>query len=275
MAAKKGTWIGGTVFAAVVIGAATWFGAVSPTLSAAADLRAQTDQVSQSNDLLQTKVKKLAADFQNLPRYKQQLDALRVQIPTTAELSEFVRQVQQIATGHSVVVTSLAPGAAVAVTLAQPAAPPAAATPSADPSATPTASPSPTASASSAPVAGTGSTASGSSAASGVPAGMAAVPVSMTVIGTYDNTLAFLNDLQTATPRLMLVSGIAGTAQKDAAAGGGKPATRAGDQELVITGDLFALPDPTAAVSPTPATTAPALPAAVPGKNPLVPVAGK
>jgi len=105
---------------------------------------------------------------------------------------------------------------------------------------------------------------------------MAAIPISITVVGTYDDTLAFLNDVQTATPRLLLVSGIQGTSQKDAPASGGRPATKIGDQELVITGFLYALPDPTAAIStPSPTATAPALPAPVTGKNPLVPAAGK
>lgn len=272
MAAKKGTWIGGTLFLATVIGAATWFGAVHPTLSAAASLRAQTDQVNQSNTVLQTKVKKLAADFQNLPQYKQQLEALRVQVPTTAQLTDYLRQVQQIATARSVTVTNIAPGAPQIFTVA--AAPAAVPTPvptsgaGATPSATPTAA---------VDASGTGAVpAPAAAAASPVPAGMADIPVSMTVLGSYDNTLAFLSDLQTATPRLFLVGGIRATAQKDAAAGGGKPATHVGDQELVITGMLYVLPDAAAVASaPAPTPTAPALPAPVPGKNPLVPAAGK
>ncbi|OJV80288.1 MAG: hypothetical protein BGO37_02635 [Cellulomonas sp. 73-92] len=267
MAAKKGTWIGGTLFAAAVIGAATWFGAVHPTLSDAAALRAQTDDVNRSNQTLQTKVTQLAADFQKLPQYKQQLEALRIQVPTTAQLSDYVRQVQQIATAHTVVVTSFAPSTPQAVVVTRAAAPAATPTPS------PTASASPSASATADP-ATPASTAASAAAASGVPAGMAAIPVSITVVGTYDNTLAFLNDLQTGIPRVMLVSGFTGTSQKDAAASGGKPATHVGDQELVVTGFLYVLPDPTAA-TPAPSPTAPVLPAPAPGKNPLVPVAGK
>jgi hypothetical protein len=269
MAAKKGTWIGGTLFVAAVIGAGTWFGAVHPTLAAAASLRAETDQVNQSNAVLQTKVKKLAADYKNLPQYKQQLEALRVQVPTTAQLSDYVRQVQQIAAARTVVVTNISPGTAATFTVPAPAAAPAA--PAA--TASPTATPSPDASSTTATgVAGTSSAA----AASQVPAGMADITVAITVLGSYDNTLAFLNDLQTATPRLFLVTSLQATAQKEAAAGGGKPATHVGDQELVITGLLYVLPDPTSTTAgPAPTTTAPALPAPVPGKNPLVPTAGK
>ena len=264
MAVKTGTWIGGTVVVAALVGAGTWFGAVSPTLSHAADLRAQTDQVNQSNTVLQTEVNKLAAEDKKLPQYKQQLAALRLQVPTTAQLSDYILQVEQIAAARTVVITSIAPSAAKSVTVTAGAAPVATPTPSATASSTAGATAS----------SGTSSSTATTAAASAVPAGMAAIPVAMTVIGSYDNTLAFLNDLQTATPRLFLVSGFTGTSQKEAAASGGKPATHVGDQQLVISGDLYVLPDPTAA-APAPGATAPALPVPAPGKNPLVPVAGK
>jgi Tfp pilus assembly protein PilO len=265
MAAKKGTWIGGTAFVACALAAGTWFLAVHPTLSDAAGLRAQTEQVNQSNDLLQKKITKLAADFQKLPQYQQQLDQLRTQVPTTGQLTDYVRQVDQIAAAHTVVVTNMGPGSAKLFVLAQgaaPVAPAPAASPSATPSATPTTD-------------GTGATATTSGAASGVPAGMVAIPMSITVVGTYDNTLAFLSDLQTATPRLFLVSSVNATAQKEQPAGGGRPATHKGDQELIITGSLYVLPDPTAGSAPAPSQTPTPLPAPIPGKNPLVPVAGQ
>ena len=108
---------------------------------------------------------------------------------------------------------------------------------------------------------------------------MAAIPLSVTVLGTYDNTLGFLADIQSATPRLFLVSGFAGTKQEPADASGGKPATKLGDQELVVNGFMYVLPEassttPKPSASATPAPT-PSLPPAVPGKNPLNPVGGK
>ncbi|BDO42335.1 hypothetical protein [Cellulomonas sp. NTE-D12] len=272
--AKKGSWIGATVFGSVVIVVASWFLAINPTLSAASDVRAQTVQVKSQNDALALKVAKLKADFAKLDDYKKQLGEVRKQIPSTAQLSDYLRQLDTIAAAHAVTVTTVTPGTPTAVVAKTPAVPAATPTPAASGSATP--APTAPADGSSAGGAATGTatgTASGT-AASGIPAGFTSIPMSVTVLGSYDNTLAFLSDLQTATPRLFLVSGFTGTGQQDSPASGGKPKTSVGDQELVVSGFLFALPDTAAAATPAPTAT-PALPGAVPGKNPLNPVGGK
>ena len=257
--AKRASWIGATVFGSLVIVVASWFLAINPTLSAASDVRAQTAQVRSQNDALTAEVAKLKSDFAKLGDYKAQLAAIQVQIPSTAQLSDYLRQLDAIAAAHSVTVTAITPGTPTAVKAAAQPAPAAAATPA--PSAT---------------ASGTGTTSSGTATASGVPAGFTSIPMSVTVIGGYDNTLAFLSDLQTATPRLFLVSGFSATGQQDAAASGGKPKTSLGDQELVITGFLYVLPDTAAVATPAATPTAtPTLPGAVPGKNPLTPVGGK
>ena len=255
--AKRASWIGATVFGSLVIVVASWFLAINPTLSAASDVRAQTAQVRSQNDALTAEVAKLKSDFAKLGDYKAQLAAIQVQIPSTAQLSDYLRQLDAIAAAHSVTVTAITPGTPTAVKAAAQPAPAAAATPA--PSAT---------------ASGTGTTSSAT--ASGVPAGFTSIPMSVSVLGSYDNTLAFLSDLQTATPRLFLVSGFSATGQQDAAASGGKPKTSVGDQQLVITGFLYVLPDTTASATPAATPTAtPALPGAVPGKNPLTPVGGK
>ncbi|WP_263730790.1 hypothetical protein [Cellulomonas sp. SG140] len=265
--AKKGSWIGATVFGSLVIVVGSWFLLINPTLSAASEVRTQTAQVTSQNDALAAKVAKLKADFAKLDDYKSQLAAIRKQVPTTAQLSDYLRQLDTIATAHSVTVTAVAPGVPTAV-VAQAAAQ----APAPQPSTTAGATPAPTPSAA-AGAAGAAAPASGAAAASAIPPGFTAVPLSVTVIGSYDNTLAFLSDLQTATPRLFLVSGFTATGQQDAAATGGKPKTSVGDQQLVISGFLYVLPD-TSAAKPSPTAT-PALPAPVPGKNPLNPVGGK
>ncbi|CAN5115968.1 hypothetical protein BH11ACT1_BH11ACT1_13750 [soil metagenome] len=263
--AKRSTWIGGTVFAALVIMAATYFLAVSPMLATASDTRAEVASTQQSNELLQLKIKKLAADFAKLPEYKADLAAIRVQIPVGADLSGYLRQIDAIAVAHSVTVTAVAPSPAQAVVPAVPAVAPAAAT-------APT--PAPTASASATPAAG--ASAAVAPAANAAPVGFAAIPFTMTIVGTYDNALAFLSDLQNATPRLYLVTGLTGTSQPKADASGGKPATALGDIELKVDGFTYVLTDPSAVPAvAAPATQAPALPGAVAGKNPLIPLGGK
>ena len=261
--AKKSTWIGVTVFGAVVIMAAAWFLAISPTMSAAAEIRDQTDQTVAQNELLEMQLTKLKADFEKLPEYKAQLATLQQQIPTDAMLSDYLRQLEQIADAHTVTLTTITPAPAQAVAVVAPAA------------AAPAVAPAEGATDGTATPAATDPNAATAATGSGVPAGFAAIPFSLTVLGTYDNTNAFLYDLQNATPRLFLVSGMTATAQKEAEATAGKPATAEGDQELVITGFTYVLPDASAvpaAVDPNAAP--PALPGAVPGKNPLVPIAG-
>lgn len=268
--AKKGSWIGATVLGSLAIVVASWFLAINPTLGAASDVRAQTAQVTSQNEVLAAKVTKLKADFAKLDDYKSQLGAMQKQIPSTAQLSDYLRQLDTIAAARSVTLTAVAPGAPTAVAAQAAAAPapqPSAATSDAATSDAATPAPTTAAGAASANTSGTG-------VASSIPSGFASIPMSLTVVGTYDNTLAFLSDLQTATPRLFLVSGFTATGQQDAAAAGGKPKTSVGDQELVITGFLYVLPDTAATATPAPTAT-PALPGGVPGKNPLIPVGGK
>ncbi len=272
MAVKKGTWIGGAALASVAIAAGAWFLAISPQIGEAADLRAQTDEVESQNAVLEKKLIDLEAESAKLPQYRADLEAIRIQVPTTAELSEYLRQIATLAAARGVTVTSVTPGLAQAFV----------------PAVAPTAAPEPTE---------TASTTDDESASSDetaaptppagpyVPDGFAAIPLSVTVLGTYDNTLAFLSDLQTVSPRLFLVSGLTGTAQKEAEASSGRPETAVGDQELLVNGFLFVLPDTLSALLPTPEPTdpsatptptpTPALPAPVPGKNPLIPIAGE
>ena len=263
--AKKSTWIGGTVVLGLVIVDGSWLLEISPTLSAAADSTAQASATRQQNDLLQLKITKLKADFAKLPEYKASLKGLQAQIPTDLQLADYLRQLDAIAVARSITITAVSPSTPTSVVAA---ATPAAKAPAAAASAaTTTASPTATSA--------TPSTAAAPASAAGVktPSGFTAVPVSITVIGTYANGLDFVNDLQNTTPRLFLVSGLTVTLQDKAAASGGKPATALGDVELLITGFTYVLPDAYATPT-TSSTAAPTLPPAVPGKNPLVPIGG-
>ncbi|QHT55832.1 hypothetical protein GXP71_06890 [Cellulomonas sp. H30R-01] len=264
--AKKSTWIGGTVFIGLVMAVAAWFLAISPTLAAAAELRTEAQQTREQNDLLDLRVKKLAADFAKLPEYRAQLDALRTQIPVEANLAAYIRELDAIAVAHSVTLVGVSPSTAQAVVVAPPAAAPAAETPAGE-------VPAEGSTEATGATDGTGATAAPEQAA-GAPAGFAAIPFSITALGTYDNVIAFLSDIQNATPRLFLVTGLVGTAQDQADAGAGRPATAPGDLELIISGQTYVLPD-ALAVPPTEEAAPPALPGAVPGKNPLLPIPGQ
>lgn len=264
--AKRTTWIGGAVFVALVMLAASWFLAISPKLTAAADVRAQAEQVRGQNELLELQLVQLKADFEKLDEYKAELATVQGQIPPQEELAEYLRQLDTIAQAHGVTLTSITPSLPEAVVLAGATAP--AATTDAGTSTEGTDS--------------TESTAEGTDTVAAAPTGLAAptgftsIPVQLILVGTYDNTVAFMSDLQNATTRLFLVSSLQGTSQEDGDATAGKPATAQGDLELTVSGFLYVLPDAlgaaTAAVDP--AAPAPTLPGAVGGKNPFVPIPG-
>jgi hypothetical protein len=103
-------------------------------------------------------------------------------------------------------------------------------------------------------------------AAAAAPEGFVAVPVTITVLGPFLNSLAFLSDLQ-ADPRLFLITGIDGEGQGEAEAGDGRPATHVGDVEMVITGYLYVLSDPNAATGDTEEPADGSLPSLDPGKS--------
>jgi len=85
--AKKSTWVGGTVFVALVIAAAAWFFAINPVMASASEIRAQAESTRQENDLAELRVAKLKADFELLPQHKADLATIQQQIPTDARLT--------------------------------------------------------------------------------------------------------------------------------------------------------------------------------------------
>jgi Tfp pilus assembly protein PilO len=251
---KAGGWIAGTAFLSILILVAAWFLLVSPTLATAAETRTSADSQLEQNGVQKIKLVKLKEQFENIDALRAELAALQVQVPSTADVATYKRQVDAVALAHTVTVVSFqtAPAVAIAAPVVEA---PVAETPPAE-----------------------GAPAD-SEAVAPAPAPPApetfVVPVVLDVIGSYDNVLAFLNDLQTATPRLLLVEQIAGSAQTPAEAGGGKPQINEGDLEVVVNGSLYVLPPtPTAAPVPDPAAE-PAPPAPLPpsnGRNPLLPL---
>lgn len=279
-ASSKGTWIGGTVVIALVMVVATWFLLVSPVLAAASDTRAQAETAEQQNLVLQSQVDQLKADFARIDEYKAELAGLRTQVPTDAELAAFLRELDAAAVARTVTLVDVQAQAPQTVTLPVEQSAPATSTGGAvSTEAQPSPAPSATTDGAAAADGAATDPATGAPAAAApatvVPAGFTAMPLTLTVVGSYDNVSGFLDDVQNRTQRLFLVATISGTGQTENDGGQGRPATVPGDLELVITGFTYVLPDVLAATQvPDPAAPAPTLPGQVPGKNPLVPVAG-
>jgi len=273
---KKSTWIGGTAFLAVLLLAMTWFVLVAPVRAQADDTREQIRTTEAANAVLQAKVNKLKADFVNLDAYKDDVAALQKEIPTKAQISSYLLQLDAIAVKHEVSIVDVQTLPAQAVTYADPAAGTGASTevqPTAAPSATPSPTPSPSPSASAAPAVRPGK---GKEA----PGGFSAIPVTFKVVGAYSDVLDFLDAAQ-HTKRLLLVQMFTETAQTKSDASGGRPATAEGDSELEVGGFIWVLPGTPTDVAASGdgdgdgasggKTKLPKPPA---DKNPLVPVDG-
>ena len=257
---KTSTWVGGTVVVALLLLVAGWFLLVSPVLASASETRAATADVESANDMTRQRIQTLKAQFETLDESKAELAALQLQVPTTGQLSDYLRQVGEQAVAHTVSLTSVAPGAPelfAPVTGAAPAATAADATATGDAAADPAADAATTA----APAPAAGTTA---------PAGMVDVPITLTAVGSYANVMGWVQSIQEQTDRLLLVTTVTGTALDDAPAGGGKPATVKGDIEVSVTGYLYVLPNDQSIPMVTPEETEATLPGADPDRNPLL-----
>jgi Tfp pilus assembly protein PilO len=237
MAAKKSTWVGGTALLAAALMAGTWLVAVQPTLARPRETQEQADITEAQNELLRAKNAQLAADFANLPTYQADLDALRVGLPPSIDLSDYLRQLDAAAEAAGIVITAVEPGVPQVVPG------PSVAVPAATDAETEDAGTADSESMGS----GLDDAESAAAPATGTTAGIAgftAVPIKITVVGSFPAALAFLSNVQTTDGRLLLVSNLVGTGQAEAEASGGRPATQEGDIEMSAGGFLYVLTDP-------------------------------
>ncbi|MCU1431895.1 MAG: hypothetical protein JWP95_1000 [Actinotalea sp.] len=235
---KTTTWVAGSVVLALLMMAAAWLLAISPKLEAAAELRFEAEAAQSQADQLQITLAGLKNDFANIEEFRNELSVLQVQLPREAELSNLTRQINGLATQSQVLLSAVAPGTPTAV------APPGGVDPLAQPVA---------------PAEGEPQAATDETGAVVPPPvdpavlavqGLYSIPLQVTVVGGYGQTLDFLNRLQVENPRLLLVSSFVATAQEAKGAEGGRPATNAGDLEMIITAYAYVLIDPAAATAP-------------------------
>ena len=229
----KSTWIGGTVFVGLLIAIAAWFLLISPTFATASESRTQAEATRQQNQIVALRITQLKADFAKLPEYKAELTGLQSQIPVTKDLGSYFTQLNDLAAARSVVIVAVSPSLPVSFLPAVPVvvAPVVVAPTDTTTSQTPADA---AAAAAAAPV------------DTGVPANFASIAYSIDVVGSRDNVIGFLDDVQVKGPRLFLVGGLAATTLTAADAGGGRPAVADGDQEFVVSGFIYVLPDPLA-----------------------------
>jgi type IV pilus assembly protein PilO len=102
-------WTLAAVAAGLVLVLAGWFLLIAPKRAQVADIKANTAEQEQTNQQLATDISVLQQQHKDLPEKQAELAALRTKIPTTADLTSYIRLMQDLAHKSQVSFTSLAP----------------------------------------------------------------------------------------------------------------------------------------------------------------------
>ena len=223
---------GVTIFVMIVLVAAGYFLVAQPQLAAASTATAQLADTQSQIASTQAALTSLKSEQQKLPDLKKQLQALQLSIPSNVDGAAYIRGLNDLASSAGVTITSIkVTDPAAYVSLAAPA--PAAA---AGTGTTPTASATPSPSASPTTPVTSGWTPTTDPLINS--SNFVDIPVTVTVSGSLDTSLAFIKGLQTGA-RLFLVTGIT-TKQLDDGSEG---------VSATISGFIYALIDPKAAAA--------------------------
>jgi len=245
-------WVLGAGLLALLMGAGGWLLGISPLLEETSTMNAQTDQELVRAQQLETQLTQLKADFAKIDEYRADLANLKVKIPAELTVEATNSEIATLADQAGVFVDSQSLSAPVAVAPAVEAAP--AATDG-------------TGTTAEAPAEGTSTDATASEPAAPASSGLFAVPIQVTVVGSFDKSMAFLDLVQTKSNRLYLVSNVAMTQLSAEGARGLRPAIADGDVSTVLTLWYFVLP--AASTDGAPAAETPALPVPSGQPNPF------
>ena len=102
-------WIVGAA-AIALLAIATWFLAVSPQRTEAAELRVQTEDAQATADQLRNRIVKLTAEKAKLPELTRELNARKAALPSDSGVPAFLRQLQATGTKVGVDVSGVVVG---------------------------------------------------------------------------------------------------------------------------------------------------------------------
>lgn len=207
-------WTFGSVLVIVALLAGTWFVGISPRLEEASAANETRATVSAQNQVQSVNLVSLKEQFEKIDELRGKLDALRAAVPSDADLADLISEVNALANGAGVTVTSMAFADPVAYAPAE--------TPSEDPQLL-------------------------AAVSSVSPESFFALPVQLSISGSYAQAMAFVHSLQ-AGERLFLVHDLAlssGTMSNEAAV------------ELSMSGQVFVLLDASDVAPPVDGTAAP------------------
>ena len=234
---KTAPWVVGATLASLVIIGLVWMFGISPQLDAASQARADADMVELQNIGHAARLDLLREQSEHLDEYKAELAAIAVQIPPEDGEPAFLREIDRAATATGAFIVKVTTEAATVV------APPAEAA-ATDPNAGATA---PTDEAAEpAPTPEGGATEEPPAEVEPVPMGIdgfVAIPFTITVLGSYDKTVAFVEAAQQSFQRLFVVTGFTVKGQPASPPAGGRPEVQEGDAEFEINGFVYVLQD--------------------------------
>lgn len=247
MADIKSSWIAGSAAVGLAVLAGSWFLAIDPVRTQIASTRESAELQTVQNDARELALIRLADQYDDLDEYRAELAGLQASIPAQANLPGLTRRLQETAERTGVTIVQMT--SATPVPVAGPAAAVGAVNSTSEPAA---------------------GAVTGGSTTTSVVAGMESMQVSVTVIGSSDAVGKFVSELQTGIDRLLLISGVTATSQSQSGAGGGRPATAAGDVEASFTAYAFSLKESGTADETADVEGTGELPAS--GRDPFIPL---
>ncbi|SOD74778.1 Tfp pilus assembly protein PilO [Jatrophihabitans sp. GAS493] len=152
-----------------------YFFLISPQNGDTASLNSQKESVTRTNQRLQEQINVLKMDSSKLDEFKAQLETEEQALPTSAELTTFVRNIVSSASSAPVNLTSMTVG-------------------------------SPVSNATVGAAVATGTTSSTGTTAAAPAAGLYSIPIGVTTVGSADQLQAFLAQLQKIQPRATLIN---------------------------------------------------------------------
>lgn len=208
---KSRMWVLGSIVAIVVIVAAGWFIGVSPQLAVATSASNDRSNVMAANARNEILLAKLKRDYENIDALKNQVLTLQKSVPTSADISSFVTELNTLANARKVTLKSINVSDAKPYTPAtQAAAKAGASDPQTNPKITST--------------------------------NFVVIPVQIGITGDYTKVLDFVNDVQQG-QRLFLVSALSSMGATNSKGVKGSPTMSGGSQKVdsSITGFIYVL----------------------------------
>jgi len=190
-------WTIGFIAVIAIVAVAGWMLGISPVLAQAGAASHQAASLNATNAQTASQIAALKSQFANIGDAQTKLAELRQSIPTDADMSAFLQEINTIGATHKVALQSLTVAdAVVAATTDSSGSTTGTSTSTSTSTPAPTPTPTPT------PAAGTTSTVTAPPAP---PTGLITIPVQMQFEGTFEHVMAFVKDLQNGT-RLLYIS---------------------------------------------------------------------